>query len=57
MYQDKIYENALQESRQEEFTNLKKEIKGIEGLIERFLTQMLECTSTAAERDFNVCAV
>ena len=57
MYNDKIFEDALNETRKENFTNLKAEVKTMEGAIERFLTQILECTSTMSERDFNICAV
>ncbi len=57
MYNDEIFENALKESREEKFLSLKGEVKGIEGAIERFLTQLLECSSSVTERDFNVCAL
>ncbi|MBP3821600.1 hypothetical protein J6G99_08165 [bacterium] len=57
MYNDEIFENALKESKTEDFFKLKKEVKGIESVIEKFLTQMLENTATVSERDYNVCSV
>ncbi len=57
MYQDKIYQNALQESREADFNELKKEVKTVESVIEKFLTQMLECTASISERDFHACGV
>ena len=57
MYNDSIFENALKESREENFTQLKDEVKSIESVIERFLTQILECTTTISERDFNMCGI
>ncbi len=57
MYKDEIYEKALKESKEESYRNLKSEIKGMEKLIERFLTQILECSSTISERDFNACGI
>lgn len=57
MYKDEIYEKALKESKEERYRNLKSEIKGMEKLIEDFLTQILECTSTVSERDFNACGI
>ena len=57
MYQDKIYEKALRDSNEEKFNDLKKEVKTVESLIEKFLTQMLECTASISERDFHACGV
>ncbi|MBR1424989.1 hypothetical protein IJ579_05455 [bacterium] len=57
MYQDKIYEEALKEAKEQSFLDLKDEVKTVENLINRFLTQLLECSTTAAERDFNVCSI
>lgn len=57
MYQDKIYQNALKESREADFNELKKEVKTVESVIEKFLTQMLECTASISERDFHACGV
>ena len=57
MYEDRIYENALKESREADLKKLKGEVKTVEAIIEKFLTQMLECSSSISERDFNVCGV
>lgn len=57
MYQDEIFENALKESKEENFKALQGEVKTVESVIEKLLTQLLECTSSISERDFNVCGV
>ena len=57
MYQDKIFNNALRESKEESFRALQCEVKTVERVIENLLTQLLECTSSVSERDFHVCGV
>ena len=57
MYQDRIYEKALKDSNETQFNDLKKEVKTVESVIEKFLTQMLECTASISERDFHACGV
>ncbi len=57
MYKDPIYENALKQSKEADFARLKNEIKSVESAIERFLTQILECTASVTERDFNMCGI
>ena len=57
MYQDKIFNNALRESKEESFRALQGEVKTVERVIENLLTQLLECTSSISERDFPVCGV
>ena len=57
MYQDEIFENALRESKEESFKELQAEVKGVERIIERMLSQFLECTSAINERDYNLCGV
>ena len=57
MYQDEIYQNALRDSNEAKFNDLKKEVKTVESVIEKFLTQMLECTASISERDFHACGV
>ena len=57
MYQDKIYEDALRAKKENEFSNLQGEVKTVEKLINRLLTQLLECSASISERDFNVCGV
>lgn len=54
MYRDQIFENALRERKEEDFTNLKTEISAMECAIEKFLNNVLECTTSISERDFNV---
>ncbi len=57
MYEDEIFEGALKETRDESFKALKGEVKTMEAVIERLLTQLLECTSSVSERDFHVTSV
>lgn len=57
MYQDKIFNNALRESKEESLRALQGEVKTVERVIENLLTQLLECTSSVSERDFHVCGV
>lgn len=54
MYHDEIFENALREVKEESYVALKEEINTMEAAIERFLTNILECTSSLAERDFHI---
>jgi len=57
MYQDRIFEQAKHEVSEENLKELKAEVKTVESVIEKFLSQMLECTTSFAERDYHVCAV
>lgn len=57
MYQDEIFESALRETKEESFRQLQGEVKTVERIIEKLLTQLLECTSAVSERDFHVCGV
>ena len=57
MYKDEIFENALKETKEESFKALQGEVKTVERVIEKLLTQLLECTSSVSERDFHVCGV
>jgi len=57
MYHDEIYENALKEAKEESFRQLQAEVKTVERVIERLLTQLLECSSLTSERDYNVCGI
>ncbi len=54
MYRDEIFENALRERREENYSNLKTEISSMEAAIEKFLNNIFECTASVSERDFNV---
>ncbi len=57
MYQDEIFDKSVQEAQIEGLRALKAEVKTVEKLIERLLTQLLECSSSISERDFNVCSL
>lgn len=57
MYHDEIFENSLREVREESYRALKEEISSMEMAIERFLSNILECTSAKAERDFNTMSM
>lgn len=57
MYQDEMYDKAVKEAQIEGLKELRQEVKSIEKLIERLLTQLLECSSSMSERDFNVCSL
>ncbi len=54
MYKDEIFENALREKREQNYTQLKTEISSMELAIEKFLNSVLECTASVSERDFHV---
>ena len=54
MYCDEIFENALRERRETSYSNLKTEISSMELAIEKFLNNVLECTASVSERDFNI---
>lgn len=53
MYEDELYDKTVQEAQLEGLKELKREVKSIEMLIERLLTQLLECSASLSERDFN----
>ncbi len=55
MYQDTIMDDSVREAQEAGLNSLKCEVKSVEALIENFLSQILECTSTLSERDFCVC--
>ena len=57
MYQDEIFDNALKEVKEESYRALQSEVKTVESVIEKLLTQLLECSASISERDFNVCGV
>lgn len=54
MYQDEVFDKEVREAQIEGLKKLQYEVKGIEKLIEKLLTQLLECSSLLSERDFNV---
>lgn len=57
MYHDEIFENALRDVKEESYKALKDEILSMESTIERFLKNVLECTTFKSERDFNVTSL
>jgi hypothetical protein len=57
MSQDEIFDNEVREAQIEGLRALKAEVKGVERLIEKLLSQLLECSSSLAERDFNACSL
>ena len=57
MYQDEIFENALKEAREENYKALREEVSTVEKLIEKMLSQFLECSTSISERDYPVCGV
>ena len=57
MYHDEIFENSLREVKEESYRALKNEISSMEAAIEKFLNNILECTTANAERDFNVMSM
>ena len=57
MYQDEIFEKALQEGNEKRLEEVKHDVKTVEMLINKLLTQLLECSASVSERDFNACAL
>ena len=55
--QEAIFDSEVEEARLNGLNSLKSEMKSVESLINKFLTQLLECTSSLSERDFNVCGL
>ena len=55
--QDVMFDSEVEAARLEGLNSLKNEMKSVENLIDKFLTQLLECTSSLSERDFNVCGL
>lgn len=56
MYHDEIFENALRDVKEESYKALKNEISSMEATIEKFLKNVLECTTFKSEREFNLPA-
>ncbi len=57
MYEDTFNDDSVKQAQEAGLNSLKCEVRTIEALIERFLSQILECTSTMSERDFLVCGI
>ena len=54
MYHDKLFNSALREVKDESFQALKEAVISMERAISKFLDEILECTASIAERDFNL---
>ena len=54
MYHDEIFENALNELKEESYNALKEEISTMEMKIDHFLKKFFESTSFRSERDYNM---
>lgn len=57
MIEGEMFEDSVREAQEAGLNSLKCEVKSVEAVIEKFLSQMLECTSTLSERDFLVCGI
>lgn len=57
MYEDTLMDESVKQAQQAGLISLESEVKSVESAIEKFLSQILECTSTLAERDFSVCGI
>ena len=57
MYQDEIFEKALEESNAKRLEEVQSDVKTVEMLINKLLTQLLECSASISERDFHACAL
>jgi hypothetical protein len=57
MYEDGMFDKSVQEAQIEGLKSLKREVKVVERIIEKLLTQLLECSANVSERDFNVCSL
>lgn len=57
MYHDEIFEKALKDVKEESYKALKNEISSMETTIERFLKNVLECTTFKSEREFNLPSI
>ncbi len=57
MIEDAMLDDSVREAQEAGLNSLKCEVKSVEAVIEKFLTQILECTSSLSERDFLVCGI
>ena len=56
MYEE-TFDSSVREAQKAGLNSLKCEVNSVEAVIEKFLSQILECTSTLSERDFMVCGI
>ena len=57
MIEDAMFDDSVREAQEAGLNSLRCEVKSVEVVIEKFLTQILECTSSLSERDFLVCGI
>lgn len=57
MYNYEKFHQDIKSKKEEEFNALKEEINGLEAFFERCFKVIFECTSSRAERDFNVSSL
>lgn len=55
--QDAMFDSEVIEAQKAGLDSLKCEMKSVERIIEKFLTQLLECSSLSSERDFHVLGI
>ncbi len=52
-----MFDTEVEKAQKEGLISLKNEMKSVEKIIEKFLTQLLECSSLNSERDFNISGI
>ncbi|MBO7673125.1 hypothetical protein J6S88_06945 [bacterium] len=57
MYYDELFEKALKEAKEDNFTQLKDEVKTLRDKLDLFLTKFFESTTGRAENDYHLTAV
>ena len=57
MYYDELFEKALKDAKNYNFTQLKDEVKTLKDKLEVFLTKFFESTTSRAENDYHLTAV
>lgn len=57
MYYDELFEKALKEAKEDNFTELKAEVRTLKDKLELFLTRFFESTTGRAENDYHLTAV
>ena len=57
MYYDELFEKALKGAKEDNFTQLKDEVKTLKDKLEVFLTKFFESTTSRTENDYHLTAV
>lgn len=57
MYYDELFEKAMKDAKDDNFTQLKDEVKTLRDKLELFLTKFFESTTGRAESDYHLTAV